>query len=95
MFCRRVTQVQDIVQYGQRRVEASILPALSDFRYGRAVWQLEPDGTHTLMHFTAQLEPSFWVPPLIGPWLFENKIVDELLESATKIEADWHRQDMQ
>lgn len=92
-FCRRVTQVQDIVQYGKRRVEASILPELSDFRYGRAVWQLEADGPDTLMHFTAQLQPSFWVPPLIGPWLFENKIVSELQESATTIEADWRGQD--
>ena len=91
-FCRRVSQVQDITQYGQRRVEASILPELSDFRYGRAVWQLEADGTDTLMRFTAQLEPAFWVPPLIGPWLFENRIVSELLESATAIETGWRRQ---
>lgn len=91
-FCRRVTQVQDIVQHNQDRVEADILPELSDFRYGRAVWQLERQGPDTLLHFTAQLEPAFWVPPLIGPWLFENKIVGELLESATTMEADWHRQ---
>ncbi|MGB5473093.1 MAG: SRPBCC family protein [Gammaproteobacteria bacterium] len=91
-FCRHVTQVQDIVQHGRRRVEASILPELSDFRYGHAVWLLEADGPNTLMHFTAQLEPSFWVPPLIGPWLFENKIVSELLESARIIEADWRGQ---
>jgi hypothetical protein len=89
LFCRRVTQVQDISQRDRVRVEADILPELSDFRYGRAVWQLEADGPDTLMHFTAQLKPAFWVPPLIGPWLFENKIVSELLESATAIEADW------
>ena len=76
-------------QHNRYRIEASILPEQSDFRYGHAVWQLEADGADTLMHFTAQLEPSFWVPPLIGPWLFENKIVGELLESATTIEADW------
>jgi hypothetical protein len=92
-FCRRVTQVQDIEQQGKDRVEASILPELSDFRYGHAVWQLAADGTDTLMDFSAQLEPSFWVPPLIGPWLFENKIVSELLDSATIIEADWRGTD--
>jgi hypothetical protein len=91
-FCRSVLQVQDIARHGQRRVEADILPELSDFRYGRAVWQLEADGPGTLMHFTAQLEPAFWVPPLIGPWLFEHKIVSELLESTAAIEADRHGQ---
>lgn len=88
-FCRRVTQVQDIAQQGQDRVEASILPEGSDFRHGHAVWRLESDGADTLMDFSAQLEPSFWVPPLIGPWLFERKIVSELLESAAIIETDW------
>lgn len=88
-FCRDVTQVQDIESHERDRVEATILPALSDFRYGHALWRLEADGPATLMHFTAELEPSFWVPPLIGPWLFENKIVSELLESAQVIETDW------
>jgi hypothetical protein len=87
-FCRRVTQVQDMIQHGASRLEARILPELSDFRYGHAEWRLAADGQDTLMHFSAQLEPSFWVPPLIGPWLFENKIVSELLESAAIMEAD-------
>ena len=87
-FCRRVHQVQDIVRSGRRRVVADILPERSDFRSGRAEWRLEPAGTATLMHFSARLEPAFLVPPLIGPWLFERKIVSELLESASYIEAD-------
>ena len=38
------------------------------------------------MHFSAELEPAFWVPPIIGPWLFRHKITSELLESATYME---------
>lgn len=91
-FCRHVNQVQDIAQQGRRRVEARILPEQSDFRYGVAVWQLEGDDAETRMHFTAQLKPAFWVPPLIGPWLFEQKIVSEILESAAVMEADWRGQ---
>jgi Polyketide cyclase / dehydrase and lipid transport len=94
-FCRHVNQVQDITQQGGRRVEARILPELSDFRYGMAVWQLDGDDAATRMHFTAQLEPAFWVPPLIGPWLFEQKIVSEILESAAVMEADWRGRGVQ
>lgn len=85
-FCRRVTQLQDITQYGDRRIEAVILPEGSDFRYGTARWDLTEDGQATLMHFRAELEPAFWVPPLIGPWLFERKIVREIQESARYME---------
>ncbi|MEZ5541388.1 MAG: SRPBCC family protein [Pseudomonadota bacterium] len=88
-FCRRVHQVQDMTQDEGSRIEAHILPQQSDFHAGHALWRLEPAGTDTLMHFRAQLEPAFWVPPLIGPWLFERKIVSELLESAAVIERDW------
>jgi hypothetical protein len=87
LFCRRVVQMQDIVQQGGRRVEALILPQESDFRRGVAVWELTADGATTDLHFTAQLEPAFWVPPLIGPWLFERQILHELLESARYMEA--------
>lgn len=83
-FCRRVTQLQDITQYDDGSIKAVILPEGSDFRHGTARWELAADGQGTRMHFTAELEPAFWIPPLIGPWLFERKIVQEIRESA------WH-----
>jgi hypothetical protein len=86
-FCRRVTQVQDITQDTNGHVEAVILPALSDFRQGVARWKLEAVGNGTTMHFSAILEPSFWVPPLIGPWLFEHQLIREVRESTAIMEA--------
>ncbi|MGB5260548.1 MAG: SRPBCC family protein [Gammaproteobacteria bacterium] len=85
-FCRSVHQVQDIEKHGEHRLVADIIPHLSDFRLGRAEWRLAVSGADTAMHFTAQLEPAFWVPPVIGPWLFRHKIVSELLESAAHME---------
>ena len=86
-FCRAVTQVQDISQDLNGQIEAIILPALSDFRQGSAHWQLEAAGNGTIMHFRAILEPSFWVPPLIGPWLFEHQLIREVRESSAIMEA--------
>ena len=39
------------------------------------------------MSLTATLEPAFWVPPVIGPWLVKRRFVSELLESADHMEA--------
>lgn len=86
-FCRSVTQVQDITRDPGGRIEAIILPALSDFRQGYARWDLAPAGTGTTMHFSAKLEPAFWVPPLIGPWLFERQLIREVSESTSIMEA--------
>jgi hypothetical protein len=86
-FCRSVTQVQDISQQAGGRIEAVILPALSDFRQGHARWDLAAAGTGTIMHFNAELEPAFWVPPIIGPWLFERQLIREVRESTAIMEA--------
>ncbi|NNG11679.1 MAG: hypothetical protein HKM88_00360 [Halobacteria archaeon] len=86
-FCRRVTQVQDITRDANGHIEALILPTLSDFRQGSARWELVAAGNGTTMHFSATLEPSFWVPPLIGPWLFEHQLIREFRESIAIIEA--------
>ena len=86
-FCRSVRQVQDLEQQNNHLLVAHIIPELSDFRQGRAEWRLSDAAGATDMHFTARLEPAFWVPPVIGPWLFRHKIVSELLESAVYMET--------
>ena len=86
-FCRSVRQVQDIEQQNNHLLVAQIIPELSDFRQGRAEWRLSDATGATDMHFTARLEPAFWVPPVIGPWLFRHKIISELLESAAHMET--------
>jgi hypothetical protein len=85
-FCRSVRQVQDMQMHNDHRLVADIIPQLSDFRQGRAEWRLTGSDADTTMQFTALLEPAFWVPPVIGPWLFRHKIVSELLESAAHME---------
>ena len=86
-FCRSVLQVQDMQRHAGQRLVADIIPEESDFRQGRAEWRLAGAGGDTTMYFEAELQPAFWVPPIIGPWLFRNKIVSELLESAAYMEA--------
>jgi uncharacterized protein YndB with AHSA1/START domain len=86
-FCRNVRQLQDVEQHNERLLVATIIPAESDFRQGRVQWQLAESDGATRMSFTATLEPAFWVPPVIGPWLVKRRIVSELLESAGYMEA--------
>lgn len=91
-FCRTLHQVQTV--YLQPRTDggdmrADIIPALSDFSYGVAHWSFRPctDNTQqTCLHFRAQMEPAFWIPPLIGPWLIERKLREESVIAGEGIE---------
>lgn len=88
-FCRRLRQVQDM-QFAADdqayRIHAKVLPQLSDLRHGEANWHLIPCGSRTCLSFDAQLEPDFWIPPLIGPWLVQRKLHEQAMQTSAGIE---------
>ena len=85
-YCMHVHQVQDVIESPDGSVTALVVPELSDFRYGYArlnLWQ-EVDGTRILIR--SEVEPDFWIPPLIGPWLIRRKLLSETLETVDNLE---------
>ncbi|GMQ89123.1 MAG: hypothetical protein BMS9Abin09_0577 [Gammaproteobacteria bacterium] len=85
-YCMRVHQVQDVIESQDGTVTALVVPEQSDFRYGYArlnLWQ-EAEGTRILIR--SEVEPDFWIPPLIGPWLIKRKLLSETLETVDNLE---------
>jgi len=85
-FCKKLIQVWDVEHQSDHIIVATIVPELSNFRSGNANWVLRKESGGTRLRFTTQLEPSFWVPPLIGPWLIRYKLRKEALESVDNLE---------
>jgi hypothetical protein len=92
-FCKTLDQVQDMHRIAERpggRLSARVLPDRSDLRYGQADWRLsdcgQPPAASSCLEFTAELEPRFWIPPLIGPWLMERKLRQEAIQTSQGIE---------
>ena len=90
-FCKRLLQVWDVEEKPGGDIIATIVPEASNFKSGHANWMLREVNGKTNLHFTTVLEPSFWVPPLIGPWLIRYTLRREALESIENLE----RQDTQ
>lgn len=89
-FCRRLRQVQDM-HFEPRaghggRVHARIVEQGSDFRRGEASWDFRDCAGRTCLDFEATLEPAFWVPPLVGPWLLQRKLRQEAIETCRGLE---------
>ncbi|MGH8517216.1 MAG: SRPBCC family protein [Panacagrimonas sp.] len=89
-FCRQLEQVQDM-RYRPAtdggRIDAQVLPDRGDFRSGQATWVFRACGDkRTCLAFDAELEPAFWVPPLLGPWLIQRKLRDEAIETSHGLE---------
>lgn len=85
-YCKVVHQVQRMTATPPHRVQAVIVPSQSDFRSGHAQWTVERCGQSACLTFHARLQPDFWVPPLIGPWIIQHKLRDEALITARGIE---------
>ena len=86
VFCKTVRRVMAV----ETRANGDILtladPAESDFRHAREIWQVNPQDRGTRLVYEAEFEPSFFVPPLIGPWLIKSRLRGALEEIATRLE---------
>jgi len=86
VFCKRLHQVQDVIEAADGSIKATVIPEKSDFRYGYAHVNLWQQATGTRVLVRSEVEPDFWIPPLIGPWLIKRKLRSETRETITNLE---------
>jgi hypothetical protein len=67
-------------------IKSTALPEQSNFKHATSEWRLEPDGDGTLMSYRIELEPDFFVPPVIGPWYLKRTLSQGGLRAVTRIE---------
>lgn len=92
VFCKQIHQVQDVQILGDGSIVANMRPDQSDFDYGFARWQFWDEPESVVMRFTSEIEPSFWVPPLIGPWLVQQALHNETIKTVTNLDRLLHEQ---
>ncbi|MDB5985069.1 MAG: cyclase/dehydrase [Nevskia sp.] len=89
LFCKTMRQQQQM-HYTPRadggQILALVVPGDSDLRSGVAHWEFRALGRRTLLDFNAELEPAFWIPPFVGPWLVENSLREEAQRTSSGIE---------
>ena len=87
IFCRDMKLVESLQENGKDELIATVVPAESDFRSGRTVWQVMPAGVaQSRLQLHSTFRPAFWVPPVIGPWLIRNKMEQELSVMMVRLE---------
>lgn len=62
-------------------LNAVIIPEHSDFSSGWIHWALMPDGEQTIIHFSSEMVPKFWLPPWLGPLLLKHTLTTESINS--------------
>jgi hypothetical protein len=86
IFCRTLHQTQIMTAAADAHggtLRARLLPGGS-FRSGHARWTVQPCAQArglTCLDMHIELEPAFWVPPVIGPWILRRKMAQEARRS--------------
>jgi hypothetical protein len=85
-FCKSMRRVERLEAESPSVIRTYTLPEQSDFEYSSSEWLLEPAAAGTHMTYILVMDPSFWVPPIVGPWLIKRVLSVGGLRAIERIE---------
>lgn len=86
IFCKRVIQYLTIKEQGNSYIMVNTDPEKSSLSFGSDLFELVDEGETTRLIYSQDMQPDFWIPPLIGSWLIESRLLEEALKTAQGIE---------
>jgi len=86
LFCRSMRRVERLEVMKPSFIRATTVPERSDFKYSMAEWTLEPEGDGTRVVYRMEMEPSFWLPPFVGPWFLKRTLLHGAPAAVGRIE---------
>ena len=85
-FCRSMSRVERLEVVTPRFVRSRTVPERSDFKYSLSEWTFTPEGGGTRVTYTMEMEPSFWLPPFVGPWFLKKTLLRGAPDAIEQIE---------
>lgn len=73
-FCKSVEKVERIEATPFSEISTEVIPEQSDFVFNHSRWQLKASDSGTRVTYEAEMEPDFWMPPLITKWAIRYKL---------------------
>ena len=86
-FCVTFERYGHLELTPMEHIRAVVDPEKSDFEYSEEQWTLSPEGDRTLMVYEFAMEPSFWVPPVVGPFYIRRALRAGAIRAVDRIEA--------
>ncbi|MBT8079479.1 MAG: SRPBCC family protein [Gammaproteobacteria bacterium] len=87
LFCKSYIRTGHLVLTPVSDIVAIVDPELSNFRFARERWQFIEDGDGTLLIYTFEMEPDFWIPPVVGPFVVKRVLRRGGADAVDRIEA--------
>ncbi len=85
-MCVEKEKIERVELRSNVEIFATVIPERSDFKYGVTRWMVTSEGEGTRLRLKVEIEPSFWIPPLIGPRIMKAVMRREGIYSADSVE---------
>ncbi|MGB5332787.1 MAG: hypothetical protein WBM80_13065 [Woeseiaceae bacterium] len=93
-FCKSFVRQGHVELEVNEELRAFANPEFSDFKLSNETWTFVAEDGGTVVRYRLLMEPDFWVPPGIGPYLIKRKFrnnggdaIDRIEEIAQEIPA--------
>lgn len=86
VFCKSIRRVELVTENPPYELSAEVLPGQSDLKSGRVHWQLSAEADGTRLTYQSEMEPDFWVPPLLGDALMSRSIRNTTQQMIEEVE---------
>jgi len=85
-FCKSMVRQGHVEVQHNSNLRAVADPQTSDFRLFEENWKFAEESGGTRVRYELLMEPDFWVPPAIGPYLIKRKLRDDGGDALDRIE---------
>ena len=85
-FCRSMRRVERLEVVTPQFIRARTVPERSDFKYTLSEWTFAAEGDGTRVTYLMEMEPSFWLPPFVGPWFLKRTLLEGAPRAIDQIE---------
>lgn len=75
-FCKDLKQRQEVLEFDNGYISVEDIKDKSDFVFASTLWHIRASKGGTRISFRTEMKPDFWLPPILGPWLFKDKLVE-------------------
>jgi hypothetical protein len=76
-FCRKIINTQKTTSTPIKHIKAITIPSKSNLKFGKMLWDIKEVESGTEITYYAEIDPDFFVPPLIGTYFIKNAMLSE------------------
>ena len=85
-YCEELERTEEVRVLASGDIRAEVIPESGQFKTGITLWQIRSSGDNTELNYEAEIEPDFFIPPIIGSLMVKARLREEITSSFTRLE---------